>query len=1082
MDHADSRSADGTRTTSRTTSFSQQRLWFLDQLRPGSADHLLPLALRLRGELDIPALTGAFADVVRRHEILRTRYLPADGEPVPEVVAETAVPLGRVDLTEVPDEDREERLRSLVEGELRRPLDLSAAPALRLTLARMAPGDHLLLVVVHHIAFDFTSWGVLTRELAAYYRERTSGEPAALPEPPFQYADFAARQREQLSGPSLSGRTDYWRARLDGLAPLELPTDRPRPEVWRGDAEITRFRLPAELVSAVDAFARSRRATRFMVLLAAFQALLGRYTGQTDLAVGTPVAGRGGPGLQRLIGLFVNTVVLRTDLSGRPTFGELVRRVRDTTLADFSHADAPFEHIVAELTPERDLSRNPLFQVSFLLLGGEAERPELPGLETELVSTPAGGTPFDLVLDLIGSPEGHLSGRMQYATALFDADTMRHLADGYEELLRGLLAAPDAPLAETTRSISPLPAKERRRLLAQGAGDVRPVPELTMAGLFERRAAATPDAPAVRAADAQLTYAALDARANRLAHLLRELGAGPGTPVGVHLARGAGLVVALLAVFKAGAVYQPLDPLHPDARLARLIADTGAPLVITEQALAGRLAGTGVRTVLLDGDRDRQEIDARPATRPARPARPHEQAYIFHTSGSTGTPKGVMIPHRALTNFLLSLPHRLALGPGMPVMAVTTLSFDPSLLELCLPLITGAQMVMADPEQARDPQRLIGLMDSVRPAVLQATPVVLRMLTDTGWAPPPAMTVLSGGEKILPGLVRSLTARGARVWDLYGPTETTVWATMARLGPGERVRDWAALDNCTVRLLDERLEPVPAGATGQIHIGGASVGWGYHDRPEQTAEVFLPDPHTGVPGGRLYATGDLGRLRPDGSLEILGRADHQVKIHGHRMEPGEIEAALLSLTAIRAAVVHPTPDASGEPRLTAYLVIRDGRQAPGHDELRERLLTTLPDYMVPTSFMVLDELPTTVTGKTDRKALPLPDAPSPTVPDTERGHLAPRTPEEKTIADVWRTVLGTPEVGAHDDFFRLGGHSLLATRVSVRLRGELGIDVPVRALFDHTTVAALAAALDGYPRVPAGRTAPVLTARRRAGR
>ncbi|MFF3754760.1 amino acid adenylation domain-containing protein [Streptomyces sp. NPDC002018] len=1077
MDHADSRSADGIRTTSRTTSFSQQRLWFLDQLRPGSADYLLPLALRLRGELDGPALTGAFADVVARHEILRTRYLPADGEPVPEVVAEVRIPVDRVDLTDVPADGQEERLRSVVESELRRPLDLSAAPALRLTLVRLGPADHLLLVVVHHIAFDFMSWGVLTRELAAYYRERTAGEPAELPRPALQYGDFAARQREQLSGEGLSGRTDYWRTRLDGLAPLELPTDRPRPEVWRGDAAMTRFRLPAALVSQVDAFARSRRATRFMVLLAAFQALLGRYTGQTDLAVGTPVAGRSGPELQRLIGLFVNTVVLRTDLSGRPTFGELVRRVRDTTLADFSRADAPFEHIVAELTPERDLSRNPLFQVSFLLLGGEAERPELPGLEVELVPTPATGTPFDLVLDLIGSPEGHLSGRMQYATALFDPGTMRHLADGYAELLGAVLAAPDAPLAETTGNIAPLPAKERRRLLAQGAGDIRPVPELTMAGLFERQAAATPDALAVRAADTTLTYAALDARANRLAHRLRALGAGPGVPVGVHLARGAGLPEALLAVFKAGAVYQPLDPLHPDARLVRLVADTGAPLVITEQALAGRLAGTGVRTLLLD--RDRAETDAQPAERPDRPARPHEQAYIFHTSGSTGTPKGVMIPHRALTNFLLSLPHRLGIGPGTPVMALTTLSFDPSLLELCLPLITGAHIVMADAEQARDPQRMIRLMEDVRPAVLQATPVVLRMLTDTGWTPPPALTVLSGGEKILPGLVRALTARGARVWDLYGPTETTVWATMARLGPDGRPRDWSALDNCAVRLLDERLEPVAVGGTGQIHIGGTSVGWGYHGRPGQTADVFLPDPYATRPGGRLYATGDLGRLRPDGSLEILGRADHQVKIHGHRMEPGEIEAALLSADAIRAAVVHPTPGASGEPRLTAYLVVREGHRTPAPDELRERLLRTLPDYMVPASFLVLDELPTTVTGKVDRKALPLPGTPSAAVPAADPGHLPPRTPEERTIADVWQTVLGAPRVGAHDDFFRLGGHSLLATRVSVRLRGVLGIDVPVRALFDHTTVAALAAALDGYPRVSADRPAPVLTARRR---
>ncbi|MFF1961859.1 amino acid adenylation domain-containing protein [Streptomyces sp. NPDC058220] len=1074
MDHGDSRTPGG----ARTTSFSQQRLWFLDQLRPGSADYLLPMALRLRGELDVPALTGAFADVVDRHEVLRTRYAAVDGEPVPDVVADVRIPLDRVDLTGANPDDQEKGLQAVLERELRRPLDLSAAPALRLTLARLGADDHLLLVVVHHIAFDFTSWGVLTREVAAAYRERTSGEPSDLPELPFQYADFAARQRELLSGARLAGRTDYWRARLDGLAPLELPTDRPRPEVWQGDAAMTRFILPPELVGAVDAFARSRRATRFMVLLAAFQALLGRYSGQTDLAVGAPVAGRGGAELQQLIGLFVNSVVLRTDLSGQPTFGELVRRVRDSTLADFSYADAPFEHIVAELTPERDLSRNPLFQVSFLLLGGEAEPPALPGLEVELTPTPATGTPFDLVLDLMGGSDGSLSGRMQYATALFDAGTMRRLADGYAELLRGVLAAPDAPLAETTGRIAPLPGKERQRLLTLGDGGARPVPELTADALFERQARSTPDALAVRSAGTELTYAGLDARANQLAHRLRALGAGPGVRVGVHLERGANLVAAVLAVFKAGAVYLPLDPIHPDARLAALLADTGARLVITEEALAGRLAGTGVRTVLLD--RDRAEIEALPTAAPGRTAGPRDLAYIFHTSGSTGRPKGVLIPHHALTNFLVSMARRLGIRPGDAVMGVTTVSFDPSLLELCLPLTTGAHVVVADAEQARDPQRLTRLIDDVRPAVLQATPVALRMLTDIGWTPPPTLTVLSGGEKLPSGLVHALGAHGAPVWDLYGPTETTVWTTAARVGADGRPDDWAVLDNTTVRLLDERLEPVPHGATGEIHIGGAGVGWGYHGQPVQTAGAFLPDPYAAEPGGRLYATGDLGRLRPDGSLEILGRRDHQVKIHGHRMEPGEIEAALLAVEAVRAAVVHPTPGGSGEPQLTAYLVAREGHRLPGADELRDRLLETLPDYMIPASFMPLDELPTTVNGKVDRKALPLPHAPSPAA--TAADHLAPRSPEEKAVAEVWQTVLGVPRVGAHDDFFRLGGHSLLATRVSVRLRGVLGIDVPVRALFDHTTVAALAGALDDYPRVSVNRPMPVLTGRRRTGR
>lgn len=1053
MDHGDS----------RTTSFSQQRLWFLDQLRPGSADYLLPLALRIRGGLDLAALTGAFAAVVERHEVLRTRYLPVDGEPVARVVEHTELPLELTDATE-------DGLTALVERELRRPIDLSTAPPLRVTLARLASDDHLLVVVVHHIAFDFSSWNVLTRELAEGYRARTTGPAAELPGLPLQYADFAAQQRERLSGAQLARRTGYWRTRLTGLTPLELPTDRPRPAVWEGDAAMTRFTLPAELVAEVDRLARSRRATRFMVLLAAFQALLGRYSGQTDLAVGTPVAGRGRAELRGLIGLFVNTVVLRTDLSGEPTFGELVQRVRDSSLADFSHADTPFEHVVTELAPDRDLARNPLFQVSFLLLNGEAEPPALPGLDTELVRTPATGTPFDLVLDLLGLPDGSLSGRLQYATSLFDPETTAHLVEGYAELLRGVLAAPDEPLAETAAGLAPLPAKERRRRLARGDGAVRTVPELTTTDLFERQAVATPQAVAVRSADGELSYAALEARANRLAHRLRELGVGPGVRVGVHLERGTGLVVAVLAVFKAGGAYVPLDPMHPVQRLAYLLSDTAAQVVVTQSALAGHVAGAVAHTVLLD--RDRAQIDAQPASRPDRATGPQDLAYVFHTSGSTGLPKGVLIPHRALANFLLSMADRLGLHAASRVMGVTTVSFDPSMLELCLPLLNGSQVVVADSEQARDPERMLALIGATRPDVLQATPSVLRMLADTGWTPPPHLTVLSGGEKLHADLAQALAAGGAPVWDLYGPTEATIWAAVARHAADGQVLEWAPVANTSVRVLDSRMEPVAEGAVGEICIGGACLAWGYGGRPSQTAGVFLPDPHSGVPGGRLYATGDQGRLRPDGSIEILGRRDHQVKIRGHRIEPGEIEAALLALDGVRAAVIHPTPDGLGGQQLTAYLVAQDAEHPPGEDELRGKLLQALPDYLVPASFVLMDELPTAVSGKVDRHALPLPEL-------RAAAAAVPCTPKEQAVADVWQEVLGVSGVGAHDDFFRLGGHSLLATRVSVRLRAALGVDVPVRALFDHSTVTALAAALDGYPLLSQEGPRPVLTALRR---
>ncbi|MFJ6215466.1 amino acid adenylation domain-containing protein [Streptomyces sp. NPDC092296] len=1057
---------------SRTTSFSQQRLWFLDQLRPGSADYLLPLALRIHGALDAAALTEAFAAVLDRHQVLRTRYVAVDGEPAAQVVPGAEVRLRRVDATS----DGEAAVPALVERELRRPIDLATAPALRATLAELGTDDHLLIVVVHHIAFDFSSWSILTRDLAAAYRARTTGEVPDLPELPLQYADFAARQRERLAGAQLAKGTAYWRSRLAGLGPLELPTDRPRPAVWDGEAVTTRFALPAELVAEVDRMARSHRATRFMVLLAAFHALLGRYSGQLDFAVGTPVAGRGRAELRDLIGLFVNTVALRADLSGRPGFTELVRRVRAASLADLSHADTPFEHVVTELAPERDLARNPLFQVSFLLLNSVADAPAFPGLDVEVVPTPTGGTPLDLVLDLLGAPDGGMTGRLQYAAALFEPETMAQFGAGYVELLRGLLAAPEEPVDEVAGRLAALPGRERSRLLALGAGAERAEPGLTFTDLFEQQVRATPEAVAVASSDGELDYAQLDARANRLAHRLRALGVGPGVRVGVHLERGTGLLVALLAVLKADGVYVPLDPIHPAKRLGYLLDDTGARVVVTERALAGNVAEAPVRTVLLD--RDRAEIDAQPADRPARTAGPQDLAYMFHTSGSTGMPKGVLIPHRALANFLLSMADRLELRAGEAVMGLTTVCFDPSMLELCLPLLGGARLVLADTEQARDPQRMVHLIGATRPTVLQATPSVLRMLTDVGWTPPSDLTVLAGGEKLHTDLVRTLGAGGARVWDLYGPTEATIWTSVARHAADGEVLDWAAVDNTTVRVLDARFEPVAEGGVGQICIGGAGLAWGYQGRPAQTAGAFLPDPHSAVPGGRLYASGDLGRLRPDGSIEILGRVDHQVKIRGHRIEPGEIEAALLAMDGVRAVVVHPTPDGAGGQQLTAYLVPQDGAEPPAEAELRALLLQTLPDYLVPASFVPLAELPTTVNGKVDRLALPLPEL-RPAQPSEAPARCTPR---ERAVADVWQEVLGITGIGAHDDFFRLGGHSLLATRVSVRLRAALGVDVPVRALFDHTTVAALTSALDGYPKLTGDRPMPRLTARPRTNR
>jgi len=1045
----------------RVVSFAEERLWFLDQLRPGALDYLLPLALRIRGELNLRALTDTFMAIVERHDVLRTRYVGLDGEPVAHVADHVDVTIERTEGT-----DGAEVLRR----ELSRPLDLAAGPPFRLTLARLGDDDHLLVVVVHHIVIDGWSWGVLTRELAEGYRERTTGESAQHTPPALRYAEVAEEQRERFAGQRCRDQLDYWRERLDGVPALELPTDRPRPAIWDGTADVVRFELSADLLAQADKFARSRRATRYMVLLAVFQALLARAGGQLDFAVGAPVAGRTRAGTQDMLGLFANTLVLRADLSGRPTFEQLLDRVRDTMLGAFGHADTPIERIVQELAPERDLSRDPFYQVSVSLF--EIREPAaLPGLDVEAVEPPVTGSPSELFLNIASVPGGRAIARLQYVTALFDHARIARLAAGFADLLRACLAEPGARVAGLAARLDLLPEGERDRLLHAWNNNVSAMPDRSVTELFTAQAQSTPDAIAVRTSTQEITYAELDAATSRLAHHLRTLGVGPGSLVAVCLERGPQLLTALLAVLKAGGAYVPIDPAYPSSRVAFMAGDSGAKVMITQTALESRVAGATEQTVLVDRDSDRAAIDARSDVSPEQTAGAYDLAYIMYTSGSTGTPKGVMIHQRALTNFVLSAVDRPGLKPGDTMAALTTVSFDLSVVEMYSPLTVGATVLMADREQARDPERMAELLVATRPTMMQATPPMLRMLLDSGWHPPKELTVLSGGEKVPPGLPALLAAHGAGVWDAYGPTEATVWAMTTKLNPDGSSEHSATQSNYTLYLLDAHLEPVPVGTVGELYIGGPSVALGYRGRPTLTAEKYLPDPHGPVPGGRMYRTGDLVRRRPDGSVEILGRADRQIKVRGHRIEPGEIEAALHSHDAVRAAVVHPVPNAAGEPRLTAYFIPR-GDAVPPAEKLREFLLRTLTDAMVPSAYVALDSFPLTPSGKVDYDALPV------SAVTAVEQYVAPCGTHEHTVADVWEEVLGRPRIGVHDDFFDIGGHSLLATRIAVRLRAKLGIDVPVRGLFEHSTVAALAAALPGYPKVSERAPMPALTARR----
>lgn len=1034
-------------------SFAQERLWFLDQLRPGTPDYLLPLALRIRGPLDVTALTEAFQAIVDRHEVLRTRYVEVDGRPVAHVDAHAKVTIAYTTDHHV------------LERELARAIDIAEDLPFRLSLARLGD-DHLLVFVVHHIAFDGWSWGVLARELAAGYAGRTAEVSKQAP----QYAGFARWQRERFTDERSRRQLDYWRAQLVGVPAIDLPTDRPRPRTWDGTGDVVRVDLSATLLREVDALARSRRVTRFMVLLAAFQIVLARASGQTDFAVGTPVAGRTRVADEDLIGLFVNSIVLRADLSGAPTFEELLIRVRDTALGAFSHAETPFERIVTDLAPERDLSRNPLFQVSFSLLDVRAPM-SLPGLDVELVEPPLTGSPLDLFLDINVRTGGTAVARLQYATALFDRARVERLAQGFVDLLRAIVAEPEISVSGLAARLELGPDGERDRLLHAWNGTAEDLPDGTVDRLIAVQAQSTPDAVAVRTTAEDITYAELDTRVNRLAHHLRALGVRSGSLVAVLLDRGPDLLTALLAVLRAGGAYVPIDPEYPDARVAFIVVDSAAEVVITRSTLADRVGDTDGKLVLLD--RDRAAVAARRADAVGPTATADDLAYLIYTSGSTGTPKGVMVHHRALTNFVTSIVRRPGLTASQSVVALTTISFDPSLLELYVPLLVGATVVLADAEQARDPQRLTDLVALTRPAVLQATPAMLRALLDTGWVPPARITVLSGGEKLPSELARRLAAEGAQVWDLYGPTETTVWVTSARLDPAGRVVDWSPQANCTVHLLDRHAEPVPIGSVGELYVGGTCVALGYRGQPALTAERYVPDPYSTTPGGRLYRTGDLARRHQDGSVEILGRADRQVKIRGHRMEPSEIEAALLGHDEIRAVAVHPTSTPAGEQQLTAYIVPR-GDTPPPVEGLRTFLRRTLPDYMVPAAYVPMEALPLTPNGKVDYNALPEPAI------RVAVERVSPRTTEERVVAGIWQEVLGSSsQIGVNENFFDIGGHSLLATRVAVRLRAQLGIDVPVRGLFDHSTVASLAAALTDYPQVSQRAAMPTLTARRR---
>ncbi|MFJ8190141.1 amino acid adenylation domain-containing protein [Streptomyces sp. NPDC096094] len=1048
-------------------SYGQQQMWFLNRLEPNSTEYLVPLVLRLRGPLDTGALGRAWQTLLERHEILRTRYALAGDEPVQVIDAPRPTAL---DVTAVADE---ESLLRAVEDDLGRSFDLAGEWPVRARLLRRAADDHVLSLVFHHIACDAWSTGVLGQELSALYGAFTSGAENPLAPLPVQYADYAAWQRAELNGGVLARQLDYWTTRLADLEALELPADRPRPAVRDAAGDSVAFTLPAPLADRVRATGRHHEATPFMVVLAAFQGLIGRYTGRTDVAVGTVGSGRTLPELQGLIGYGINSLVLRGRWSADASFGELLDATRSTVLDAFDHQAVPFAQLVDRLQPERDMSRTPLYQVAFTMHGERTAAFELAGLTAEPYLGTGHVAKTDLDLQLTEGADGSFTGRFEYATALFDRATVERMADHLLRLLDTVTTDPAARLSSAA-----LLGADERALLAGGPERVEPVTR-RVHEVFEAQAARTPDAVAVVFEDRELSYAELDTRANRIAHLLRAKGVGPEDLVGICLERGIELMPALLGVLKSGAAYLPLDPANPADRLAYIVKDADAPVVLTTAAQAGVLDGRYEGDVV-ELDTEAALLAVQPGTAPGVAGTPQNLIYTIYTSGSTGRPKGVALTHENVVRLLARGREHYAFAETDVWPLFHSYAFDVSVWEMWGALLHGGRLVVVPFDVTRSPEEFLDLLVDQGVTVLNQTPSAFRALTGAARDGDPRVdrlalrAVVFAGEKLEvselgPWAERIGLDRTALV-NMYGITETTVHTTYRRLtdadlDPRSGNPIGRPLADLTVHLLDGNGELVPVGVPGEIHVGGPGVARGYLNRPELTAERFVPDPY-GPAGARLYKSGDLARRLPDGQLEFLGRADDQVKIRGFRIELGEIENALAAHEAVRDAVVLVREDTPGDVRLVAY-VTADDADAPAPAELRTLLAAALPEYMVPAAFVVLDGLPLTTNGKLDKRALPAPgqDAVGATA------YVAPRTVVEERIAEVWQDVLGLDRVSVEDGFFELGGHSIRAVTLVGRLRAA-GYDLAVRDVFEYRTVARIAELVTGRP-APAARPATV---------
>ena len=1033
-------------------SYAEQRLWFFDQLKPGSSVYNISDVFRVTGPLDIEALEQSLNEIIRRHEGLRTTFSVVDDEPVQVVAPSLTLKLEVVDLRDVPEGEREGEVERLVSEEAHLPFDLARGPLFRATLLKIDKDEHVVLLTMHHIVSDGWSMGVLYGELSHLYEAFHEGKAHSLEELPIQYGDFAIWQRQWLQGEVLDKQLSYWKERLEGApAMLELPTDRPRPPIqtYRGERQF--FVLSKSVSEGVKALSRKEGMSLFMVLLAAFQVLLYRYTGQEDLVVGSPIANRTREEIEGLIGFFVNTLVLRTDLSGDPSFRELLEQVREVALGAYDHQDIPFEKLVEELQPERDPSRAPLFQVMFALQNMPSQPLELRDLTVRSLALNIETVMFDLTLAIFEDRE-ELSGLLVYNTDLFDAATVARMLGHYERLLEGIVADPDASIA----GLPLLTEKERHQILAEWNDTALEYPrDRCIHELFEAQVARTPDAIAVAGKDRQLTYRELSVRANQLAHYLQGEGVGPEVFVGVYMERSPEMVVGLLGVLKAGGAYVPLDPAYPGARLAFMMKETGMGVLLTQGDLVGTVPEEGVRVICLD--RDWSKIAQESAENPVSGTGIDHLAYLIYTSGSTGQPKGIQVEHGSLLNLVFWHQRAFGVSASDRATQVAGPGFDASVWELWPYLSAGASIHIPDEETRGSTEGLRDWLVAEGISICFLPTPLAEIILSLEWpSEVPLRTLLTGGDTLhqRPG--------SGLPFDLvnnYGPTENTVVTTSGLVALEDGSQGVPSIGrpiaNVQAYVLDRSLNPVPVGVAGELHIGGDSLARGYLNRPDLTLEAFISNPFSDDPNARLYKTGDKVRYLPDGNIEFLGRIDDQVKIRGFRIELGEIEVVLNEHPEVQESVVLAHNNASGNPSLAAYVIPGEG-VTPTVEELRDYLKQKLPEYMVPASFVTLESFPLTPNGKIDRKALPIPDAPT---LHSEVPHVKPRDILELQLTDIWEKLLRVEPIGIKDNFFELGGHSLLAAQLFAKIEKVLGKKLPLATLFQAPTVEKLAGIL-----------------------